>query len=411
MKRNLLLMTAIMLCFSFGSQSVHALTVNSFDCSGIDTTDGNVADWENINYLIDTDETVDGTISYLDSDTGEWTNEEPENWRYSANLTQQANIQQMKVCNTDTFFMMLRTEEPMMYFYDQEQDQYVDFWSRMENEDGSDGGNFTLPADYHYWMVWKVQDIAGEGSIMYFAADLTMDEGRELNGDSEENDRVPKLYLYEESDEDVTFDDAMFDPNEDTELQTIDLSEDEQSCDSNDASDDAECNADIVSKEDYAFEVSQDISELFKYADFKYGDTVNLSAAMYNSDTFSDSSGRAVLTLADETATEQYTFTQRAVRHLSGDEEKITDRSAVLTWVKMKGAKSYQIKLLNPKNDQTIRVIKNIKTRRHTVRALQANTQYRAIVRAVLGKKENGKQQFSAWSSGFKWTTAEDIVE
>lgn len=405
MRKIFLVAIASFVMFGISRMPVNAIAVNSLDCSGIDTTDGNVEDWTNISDLIATDESVDGTTYYLQED-GTWTDSEPDEWQYSANLDQQANIQQMKVCNTDTFFMMLRTEEPMMFFYDKENDTYVDFWSWQDFDgDGRQDAGFTLPADYHYWMVWKMQDVEGTGSILYFAADLTMDEGRELsNFDAEATDRVPQLYLYRESEEGIAYDDAVFDPFEDTELTTIEISEDESGCDPNDESDDAACSQDKTDKSSYAFEVSQDISELFKYSDFSYGDTINMSAAMYNSDEFNAASGRAVLQLVDATETEEYTFSQQAVRKLSLDSNSVTSASAKLAWKKMKNATSYQMKLINPNNDKTIRVIKNIKKIQHTTRSLQTNTTYRAVVRAVLPKK-NGKKQFSAWSSGVKWTT------
>lgn len=381
-----------------------AITVDSLDCSGIDVADGNVEDWGNIPDLINTNESVEGTVHYLDSDTDEWTNVEPDNWNYSANLEQQANIQQMKVCNTDTFFMMLRTEEPMMFFYDKENDTYVDFWTR--TEDMQNG--FTLPADYHYWMVWQMQDANAEGSILYFAADLTMDEGRELGGgsDIDESDSVPILYIYEES-EDVAYEDASFDPNQDTLLTEVEVSDDGQNVECDGESEDPECQPEEVEdSSDYAFEVSQDISELFQYADFNYGDTINMRASMYNSDLFSESSGLSMLSVVDSTDTEQYTFSQRAVRNLEPVSNSATDRSIGLKWRALKGAQSYQIKLLNPSNDQTVRVIKGVTKNRHTVRALKAGTTYRAVVRAVL-KKNNGMKRFSAWSSGYRWTTEE----
>lgn len=382
----------------------HAITVNSLDCSGIDPADGNVEDWVNVPDLINTDESVTGAVYYLDSDSGEWTSTEPDNWNYSANLEQQANIQQMKVCNTDMFFLMLRTEEPMMFFYDKENDTYVDFWTR--SEEMPDG--FTLPADYHYWMVWQMQDVNAEGSILYFAADLTMDAGRELGGgsDIDQTDSVPTLYIYEESDV-VAYEDASFDPNQDTQLAEIAISDEGggEGCDGENPN--PECQPEEVEdSSNYAFEVSQDISELFQYADFNYGDTINMRAAMYNSDLFSESSGRSSLSVVDATETEEYTFSQRAVRNLEPVTDSATDRSIGLKWRRLKGAQSYQIKLLNPSNDQTVRVIKNITKSRHTVRALKANTTYRAVVRAVLPKK-NGMKQFSAWSSGYRWTTEE----
>lgn len=389
--------------FSLSVLPTHALTVSSQDCSAIDPTDGNVEDWEGIPDLINTTDSVEGTVYYLDSDSNEWSTTEPENWQYSANLEQQANIQQMKVCNTDTFLMMLRTEEPMMFFYDQAADSYIDFWNVYEDADGNPV-NFTLPADYHYWMVWKMQAADGTGAITYMAADLTMDEGRELSGNSDEEDRVPTLYLYEES-EDVDYATADFNPNTDTELTTIALSEDEGQevdCSSGENTDPA-CETQEIDKEFYAFEVSQDISELFTYADFAYGHTINMSAAMYNSDEFATASGASVFSLLDETDTQEYTFSKRAMTDLHPVKKSTSSKRITLTWDKLKTANSYQIKLINPNNDKVVDVIRGIDATKYTLKGLTADTSYRAIVRGVIRK--NGKKTYSAWSSGYKWTT------
>lgn len=379
-----------------------AVAVNSFDCSGIDTMDGTVGDWENIQYLINTDDSVKGTTYYLDSASLEWSTTEPSSWRYSANLEQQANIQQMKVCNTDTFFLMLRTEEPMMMFYDKENDTYVDIW----NGQSLIGESFTLPADYHYWMVWKMQDVEGAGGIIYLAADLTMDKGRVLNGDSDREDPVPKLYLYRETDTDLSFDEATFDASNDTRLAEIELSnEDESDCPVSENGD-PKCEPEVIEKSNLAFEVSQNITQLFKYADFKFGDTINMSAAMYNSDSFGSASteNRLVLAVADTTDTKEYTFTQRPVRKLTAVEDTLTDSAVRLKWKPFARARAYQIRLINPETDEIIKTITKIKVPRVNLSGLDSETDYRAVVRAVLPLK-NGTQQYSAWSSGYRWTT------
>lgn len=393
--------------FLFGTLFVlpaHALTVNTFDCSGIDTQDGHVQDWEDIEYMINSDESVAGTTYYLTEDL-EWTTEEPAEYRYSANLAQQANIQQMKVCNTDTFLMMLKTEEPMMHFYDHENDTYADFWSQVEvGED--EFAYLTLPADYHYWMVWKMQKADGTGAITYMAADLRMDEGRDLGMEQTEDTRIPQLYLYEES-SDASYDEAEFSPSDDTQLVEIALSEDEQVCTSEDMSPDGFCDqaSDDIEKENYAFEVSQNIAELFEYADFAYGDTINMTASMYNSDDdFETASGSYQLTVVDETETETYTFSKRAVRGVVVDEEYITDHSAKVTWKSIKNAKSYTIKLINANNGKLIRTITDIEKISHTLKSLQADKVYRIVVRAALPKVD-GEKQNSAWSSGVRFVT------
>ena len=394
----LLAISTAVLSAVFFIQPASALTVSSQDCSGIDTTDGNVADWENIPYLIETAEPVTGITYYLDSASGEWTTTEPADWQYSANLEQQANIQEMKMCNTDIMQLMLRTEEPMMNFYDRDNDNYTSFYASYG--EWPDMTNFTLPADYHYWMVWKMQAADGSGAIIYMAANLEIDAGTELNGNDQSDpaNQVPKLYLYQESDTAATFDDALFDANVDEQLVQIELSEGSSDCNQETGEG---CESPTVEKDNTAFEVSQNISELFSYADFAYGDTINISAAMYNSDEFSVTATASGV--VDETATEQYTFSKRAVTDLHPVKNSSTSNRITMAWDKIKTAGSYQVRLINPDNDKVLDTFRGIAATRYTLTGLDAETSYRVIVRAVMRK--NGKKTFSAWSSGYKWTT------
>ena len=307
------------------------------------------------------------------------------------------------MCNTDIMQLMLRTEEPMMNFYDQDNDNYTSFYSSYG--EWPDMVNFTLPADYHYWMVWKMQVADGSGSIIYMAANLEIDAGTELSGNDQSDpaNQVPKLYLYQESDTAAAFDDALFDANVDEQLVQIELSEGSDDCNQETGEG---CENPTVEKNNTAFEVSQNISELFSYADFAYGDTINISAAMYNSDEFSTSAGVGVFSLLDETDTEEYTFSKRAVTDLHPVKKSATDKRITLTWDKLKTANSYQVKLINPNNDKVITLFRGIDATKYTLKGLTADTTYRAIVRGVIRK--NGKKTYSAWSSGYKWTTDSD---
>lgn len=392
--------TSLVLCGMLWRIPAQALTVSSQDCSGIDTTDGSVADWSNIPDLINTTDSVTGTTYYLDSDTSEWATTEPSNWRYSANLDQQANIQEMKMCNTDIMQLMLRTQEPMMNFYDRENDNYTSFYSSYG--EWPDMTSFTLPADYHYWMVWKMQAADGSGSIIYFAANLGMDAGSTLDGQnqSDPTTQVPQLFLYQESDTTAAFDDATFDANVDTELTQIEVSQNDSSNCNQETGEG--CQSPTTEKDNTAFEVSQDISELFNYADFQYGDTINISAAMYNSDDFAIAAVGS--TVIDQTSTTKYTFSKKAVTGLKSVAGSSTDTSIRLAWSKIKTATSYQIRLIDPETNEVLGTLRGIDTTKYTLTGLTSNTTYRVIVRAVT-RKPSGKKTYSAWSSTYKWTT------
>lgn len=385
---------------SAGVHSAQALSVSTLDCSGIDTSDNNVADWSEIDYLIDSSASVAGTTYYLDSVTDEWTTSEPADWRYSANLDKQANIQEMKMCNTDIMAMMLRTEEPMMNFYDQENDNYTSFYSGY----GDERQSFTMPADYHYWMVWKMQAADGSGAITYLAANLEIDAGTVLDGSNQEDasTQVPKLYLYEESDANATFAEASFDANSDDRLVRIATTR-ENSGDCNEETNEG-CEEPTTEKNDTAFEITQDISELFNYADFRYGDTINITAAMYNSDEFSVATASGVV---DETAKKKYTFSKKAVTDLRAPASYQTATTIKLKWDAINNATSYQVRLIDPETDTVMARYKGIENTNYTLTDLTASTTYRVIVRSVR-RKDNGDKTYSAWSSGYRWTTASE---
>lgn len=371
----------------------HALTVSSLDCSNIDTTDGNTTDWDGIPYLVDSEATVTGTTYYLNSKTDEWTTTEPNNYRYSTNVDQWADIKKMKICNTaDDFFMMMVGAFPMMAVYDHENEEYTSIYEMDENFEPV----FTQPVDFDYWMTWKFQDVAGSGSIVYFAAHILTPEGTLDQSGEVDN---PQLFIYEDSDTEATFDTAAFDPNQDTELTTIAISED--------SGEQEGCEEDCDQANNLAFEVRQNITKFFSYTDFSYGDEVNVSMAMYNNDLFDSATGARRMTLVDETDGGRYTISKNGVRSLERVAGSLTGSSVRLTWKAYPKAESYQIKLINPKNDKVFRTIEGVTSIKKTIKGLKADHQYRATVRAVI-EGQTGSDKYSAWASSYKWTTDEE---
>lgn len=369
----------------------HALSINSLDCSNIDTTDGNTTDWDNIPLLVDSEANITGTTYYLDSDTATWTTTEPTHYQYSTNVEQWADITKMKICNTaDDFFMMMEGAFPMMAVYDHDNDQYISIFAVDENQQAL----FTQPESFDYWMTWKFQDVAGTGSIIYFAAHIYMPEGEiDQSGDVDN----PQLFLYEDSDTSATFETASFDPNADTELTTIAISDQGDK-------DQEGCDQDCGQVENVAFEVRQNITKFFDYADFSYGDTVNVSMAMYNNELFSEANIGRNISAVDETEGGKYTISKNGVRKLKRVSGSLTSSSVRLTWKEYPQAKTYQMKLIDPETDTVIQTVKGIGKNYKTLSGLDADTSYRAVIRAVI-KGKTGSDQFSAWSSSFKWTT------
>lgn len=393
---------AVMALVLFGTTNqAQALTVSSQDCSVIDTTDGNTLDWESIPYLVNEDTTpITGTVYYYDADTEDWVTDEPENYSYSVNTDKWADIRTMKTCNTaDDFFMMMEGSWPMFALYDHENDIYRETGYSQGEMDETSMPN-TIPEDWNYWMVWKMQKADATGNIIYFAADIGVDKN--FSEFQDQNSQHPLLYFYEESD-DVAFADAAFDPNEDTLLTSIEVSERD-----NEEEQEPEENMDLADEGDQAFEVTQRITQLFKYADFQYGDTVNMSVGMYNEDNdFSVAATGTTIAATDESEAAKYKFSKRGVRKLKAYSNSTTADSVRLNWKRFrssgKNAKAYEIKIFNADNDKVVKFVKGVKKTRTTINGLEPDQSYRAIVRAVeRGSKNNNK---SSWSSGYKWTT------
>ncbi len=404
MKRGgfFVIISAIFFSIAMPSQAA-VVSTNSQDCSVIDTTDGHTEDWENITSLKDDPSSVKGTTYYYSD--GEWVTEKPANPEASVNLDQWTDITLMKMCTTaDDMFMMMETTWPMMTY--KKDGEYVDWWYSFNENDES----LPMPADWPYSMVWKMQDVEGAGGIIYFVADLEMTAGvNDFNDDVD----FPTLWLYEESDTELSFEEASWNPNEDTKLTRIALSDDEEV-----DSDLPEEGVEEASQEEeafQAFEVRQQIHELFEYADFSYGDVINISVAMYNMTDLNIVSESHSVYVAEQTDTASYKMSKRGVRKLRAIKNTVSTESIRLHWKPYKNngsyAKAYQIKVWEEGKENPVQIVRNIKRSSHTMRNLEPGTTYRAIVRAVNHPDTytKTKDKLSAWSSGYKWST--DIIQ
>lgn len=410
MKQGVIFIVISALFLSLAAPS-HATVVstNSQDCSVIDTTDGHTEDWENITSLKEDQSSVEGTTYYYKDSA--WVTEKPESPEASVNLDQWTDITLMKMCTTaDDMFMMMETTWPMMTY--KKDGKYVDWWYSVDGQ----GASLPLPADWPYNMVWKMQDVEGAGDIIYFVADIEMFEG--VN-DFDDGTDFPTLWLYEETNTELSFEDATWNPAEDTKLTRIALSDDEEAnndqpdCEDNDQ-DCQENNFEEISEEleeFQAFEVRQQISELFEYADFSYGDVINISVAMYNMTDLNIVSESHSVYVTEQTDTASYKMSKRGVRKLRALKNSKSEESIRLQWRPYKSneryAKAYQIKVWEEGKVKPVQIVRNTQRSSYTIRNLEPGTTYRAIVRAVNHPDTytKAKDKLSAWSSGYKWTT------
>lgn len=395
-------MSLFVLVGAFPTSTFGAVTSSSLDCSVIDTTDGNTEDWAGIPYLVNNDTTpITGIMYYFDADAQDWVTDEPDNYRYSYNPGKWADIRKMKTCNTaDDFFMMMEGAWPMFTFLDSQEGVYVDIGYGLNPESGLPS---ELVDDWNYWMVWKMQQVDGNGSVIYFAADISL--SADMSEYQSEDSDFPQLYLYEESEEDVDFDEAEFNPNVDTLLTSVAVTGDEES--GGEEGQEQEGVEDVANK---AFEVTQGIVELFQYADFTFTDTINMSVAMYDGNGFGSASTGFSSVAVDESEAGEYKISKKGVRQLMKIGDSVTDTSVRLTWKKFKSkgkyAKSYQIRVYDASDDTLVKTIKGVKKNKKTVSGLEPGTTYRAIVRAIKkGSYMSAAKRQSSWSSGYKWTT------
>lgn len=386
----------------------HAAVVSTQKCSAINPGDGITEDWAKIPYLVD--ETIDrtqGTVYYLDAETDEWVTTEPETYRYKVNMDQWSKIEKMKTCNTaEDFYMMMSGGWPMFSVYDTQYEGYIEA-SYLQHQEGEQIG-FSLPHAWNYWMVWKMQKADGSDDIIYFAADIGVDE----NLSQMQSGDHPQLYLYKESDDTSSFVEAAFNPNTDTLLTEVEVSHTGE--EGSDCVEGEECEFNIedyvfTDLEDQAFEVQQDITQLFKHAPFGYADEIKMSVAMYADEDFSGSSLQAAVT--DESDPVTFTFSKRGVLNARVLSDSITEKKATLKWKKFKTngtlAKYYDVRVYNTDTGKLVKKYK-AKNNRKKIEGLKAGTPYRAIIRArQSGEFSSLKKSLSAWSSSVRFTTAE----
>ncbi len=397
MKHVLSILTTSVLFFCI-AVSANAISVNTLNCSFIDTNDGNTNDWQQVKQWLVNNDAADivGTTYYLDADTEEWTTTEPEAYVISMNMDKWADLTKMKTCNTGDYikFMMVHTN-PMFSYYDHQVGAFFESYVPT-----ADGTWVDYPADWNYWMAWKMQKADETGAITYFAANVGVSAGSPM-----QHDGGPDLYIYEES-EDVEYDEASFDPFTDTQLATVAVSDEPEG-----PEEDWECDGEtctLANRDDYAvsdielqaFEVKQGITKLFKHADFSHTDIVRMSVAMINEDTLGATGEGYGSATVDESESALYKFSKRGVRKVGKVKGTLKKKHVRLKWNAFKNKKRYQVRIYNVASGKLVKNVKGVVKKKKTVKGLKSGTEYRAVVRA---KKKNGK--FSAWSSGYKFTT------
>lgn len=395
---------------TFGlAQSTNAIAVNSAECSAIDVTDGVTSDWESIPYLIqnDSEDITNVTTWYWDDTVQEWTDTEPASYRYSMTPDKWIDIQDMKQCNTSEYFKLyMKNYEPMMTFYDKENDKYYDLQNPV-NEGEQLGG---FPEAWEHWMVWKFQAANSNDStqIFYMAADISIAKGSVGLGQGE-----PEIYFVQETTPGITFEEATFNPTDfsdsgdgftgtsDKLLEQMAADDGDQDGQQQQQPTEADCeqNPELCQQQqssegdgavdaDQGFEVRQSLGNFFELTGFKYGEEIKTASLTYSN-------------YGDTSTTAKYRFSKAGPKGLTIADEATTSSSLQVEWNKLKRARNYQV-LVTDEAGAKVQMVRGVRTTTATITNLEPNTTYKIRVRA---KYKGGR--VSSWSELVSGTTTQ----
>lgn len=351
------------------------------DCSGI-IIDNDASDWEGMDALVTDGQDITGTSYYYDG--SEWSTTESDDTLYSTNTDQMSDMETVKVCNTATQLQLyIDAFYPLLAYQELASGDYYEF-----GDGNGPDGELTLPANMDFWLVFKLQKVEAS-KIYYYVIYL-----RAAEGDLGLEDGPTQTAIYEESDHDLTYAEASFDPTADELLVEI--------------PDDAETKS--VRGEDGkqidpsgGFEtdvplLDSDGNGLFNLTNIQYGDQLNISVETYDGGNFAWSP-QVAEGLNDSTASARYRIRRTGVEGVVVPSAYRESNQVRVTWDTMDDASRYSVRLLS----RTGRVISTTTTTklRATLQVLTADHRYQVKVRAKVG------DLFTAWSDPVSFRTAE----
>lgn len=312
-------------------------------CDGV-LLDNDTSDWADVDALISDPGTTTGITYFWDGT--QWLTAEPPAYDYSTNVDQMADLENIKMCNDmKAMYLYVDAQHPMFGIFsvaDQIFQEYPD----------PETLNIGMPQAFDYWMVYQMQK-QGSDSIYHYGIHLVSDLG-----DAGLESGPTKQALYEDDG------DGTFNPNLDTELaefedNNADLYEGSDT--SKGKSFDQEGGLEVG-----LYLVNADGEGLFTSTDISYGDTMNVSVAMYPSSSFT--AATATTQSVEQTENFEYKIAKVGVQNVRVPKKLKKKKKVTVKWDSISVASKYIGKLyLGKKYKRTFKttkvkkVLKNLK--------------------------------------------------
>ncbi|MEK7540452.1 MAG: fibronectin type III domain-containing protein [Patescibacteria group bacterium] len=351
-------------------------------CEGI-TIDNDPADWEDVESIVSDEQEETGLVYYYDGSA--WKTESSGSDLYSTDLQLMQDLEVLKVCNSATQLQLyIDAYHPLLAYLDIESGDYFEF-----GDGNGPDGSLVLPADLDFWLVFKLQE-TDSSSTFYYAIYFYAQEG-----DLGLETGPTQTAIYKES-EDVKFNEATFNPNEDELLVEI---EDDSSKD--DSKKDGGKNVDVSG----GFEtdvplVNSDGTGLFNVSNILYSDTLKMTVATYSGTDFSAGNSvnrQAEISPFDETDKTTYKIKKASVVGLSIPDKKRTATEVRVKWDTLSDATSYQVRVTTLKGKKLL--TDETTNTYFDVTGLEAGHTYLVQVRALVG------ELYTSWSKKVEFKT------
>ena len=325
------------------------------------TLDNDTSDWDDLDSLVEDETSTTGTTYYWADDL--WQDEPPDNYEYSTNVDQMADLETIKMCNDmTTLFLYVDTQHPAFGLYDVAQEKYREYPDPEEMDIG-------MPQEFDNWMVIKMNK-QGANKVFFYGVHLYS-----AVGDAGLESGPTKNALYEDDG------DGIFNPNLDTELVEFDTGG---------GKDDYEGDPDDRNKEfdqEGGLEVSMDLVNedgegLFTSTAIEYGDTLNVTIAMYPNSAYQVSAASSLISSVEETEEAEYKIKKVGVQDVTVPKNKRKKKKATVKYSAVNGASEYFIKLMK-RNGNKVRLIKTTKVKK-VMKKLKKNKKYSVKVRAKI---------------------------
>lgn len=335
-------------------------TAIDLDASCPITLDNNTSDWDALDSLVSDEGSTIGTTYYYDG--AAWKDSEPASYDYTTNVDQMADLENIKMCNDmAVMYLYVDAQHPMFGVYDVAAGQYSEFPDPYQLDIGG------MPQEFDYWMVYEMQK-EGSDNIYYYGIHLYS-----AVGDAGLEAGPTKQALYQDDG------DGLFDPTIDAELAEFEGNDPDiyKGENRNGKEFDQEGGLEVA-----MYLVNKYGEGLFTSTDIEFGDTVNMSVAMYPNSIYASNLSSRQIQSVEQTDDFQYIVSRVGVQNVKAPNAKIKATRATIKWDSVIGASKYNLKLL-AKNGRVLRVLSTAQTKK-IVKNLTPNKSYKVRVRAKI---------------------------